>query len=118
MQELNITGDSMKRAISLLITFLMVMSLVPFCALAEGEETVTPEPVVAEATATPEPVVAEATATPEPTETPIVETPTPEPVVTPEPAPTEVLPSETPSVEALFYVFWIVTRPTQTEQGM
>ena len=87
----------MKRVISLVITFLMVMSLFPFSALAEGEETVTPEPVVAEATATPEPTEA-------PTEAPI-ETPTPEPVVTPEPAPTEVLPSETPSVEALFLRF-------------
>lgn len=83
----------MKRALALLVTLLMVFSLFPISALADGESINTPEPVTAEEAATPEP-----TATP-------VETPTPEPVVTPEPTATEALASESPSVEALFLRF-------------
>ena len=83
----------MKRALALLVTFLMVVSLFPLTALAEVEPTDTPEPVVAEEPATPEP-----TATPE-------ETPTPELTATPEPVATEALASESPSPVALFLRF-------------
>ncbi|MEA4870819.1 MAG: hypothetical protein VB062_09340 [Christensenella sp.] len=83
----------MKRALALLVTLLMVVSLFPLTALAEGESTDTPEPVITEETATPEPTVA-----PE-------GTPTPEPIATPEPTATEALASESPSAEALFLRF-------------
>ena len=83
----------MKRALALLVTFLMVVSLFPLTAMAEGESIDTAEPTAAAETATPEP-----TATPE-------ETPTPEPAVTPEPAATEALASESPLPEALFLRF-------------
>ena len=83
----------MKRALALLVTFLMVVSLFPLTALAEGEPTETTTPAVVEETATPEP-----TAVPE-------ETPTPESTATPSPDATEALASETPSPEALFLRF-------------
>lgn len=83
----------MKRAISLLITFIMVISLFPFAALADGENNESPEPTAIVQTATPE-LTAMSN-----------ETPTPNPTVSPESLPTEVLPSESPSVEALFLHF-------------
>ena len=89
----------MKRAIALLITLLMVLSVFPMSALADDESTDTPAPVAVEETATPEP-----TAVPE--ETPVPEdTATPEPSITPEATATEALASESPSLEALFLNF-------------
>ena len=77
----------MKRAISLLVTFIMVISLFPVAALADDESVETPETTAVEQTSTPELTTA------------------PEDTPTPEPTETDALMSETPSVDALFLRF-------------
>ena len=72
----------MKRAVALLLSVLMALSLFPASALAEGDGSLPESPALNAETQTPEPT----------------EAPTPAPVESPNEAPT----SELPSVDALF----------------
>ena len=81
----------MKRLLALLTTLIMVFSLFPVSALAQGETTESPDPSAVEETFTPEPTEAS-----EATPTPVMET-------TPEPEATEAIVTDTPEPELIFF---------------